>query len=190
MKTSKWALLFSIAMVLGFSGISNALTIDFPFEVNDNPKQWIYDDTGYLFKFSANTINPIDGNGITWQIKIDTFNSKMNWLYFSELGDGSGDFEDFELTKTVKDDGSNFYEFLGKFGEVKDPTLIIALGGTPEFITGSFTKNSPAVDEDGKLGMTPIQAPEPATMILLGFGLIGLAGFGRNRILKKKRNRR
>jgi hypothetical protein len=29
--------------------------------------------------------------------------------------------------------------------------------------------------------------PEPATMLLLGSGLIAIAGFGRRRILKKKR---
>ena len=56
--------------------------------------------------------------------------------------------------------------------------------GYMNILTPALLNGSPVSQEFLVRGSGPAPVPEPATMLLLGAGLIGLAGFGRRRIRK------
>ena len=54
-------------------------------------------------------------------------------------------------------------------------------------VTGSNTVTTSAVEVGGGDGPSPV--PEPATMLLLGSGLVGLAGVGRKKFFNKDQDK-
>jgi len=54
----------------------------------------------------------------------------------------------------------------------------------PPTYTPSTLVLKPSTDTNGGNGGNPSPIPEPATLILLGTGLVGLAGYGRKRFKK------
>ena len=99
----------------------------------------------------------------------------------------TGSFSSF----TTSFSAGNYLYFDGSGPDTKNPDLLLALGLNPTtpFTFMSFTLSGQPIAGTGSFeaistDVKNTQVPEPATLLLLGCGLIGLAGFARKKFKK------
>jgi hypothetical protein len=124
----------------------------------------------------------IGGADLTWDTGIASFSDL--WFF---VKDNRTDSQSVSIKK-LKLNSSQFFDLTGNWGEglhlYGESFADFTIEGQINFIWSGSVGNS---DMGAFIGWsnTTNPIPEPTTILLLGIGLIGLAGIGRKRLIKK-----
>ena len=168
-------------LVLSFSGVASATYITNSWEDYDNVGYYLYEgDTDYYYGLNiavADDFRPgidyVTSAYLTFYLDDDyrdgRYEREYGWLYNGDFWTPTGEI----------DDGDEFFRLVWYNGLSNlnyDGSITVGVYSS----YGDFKWSGAKVTAYGK---SPV--PEPGTIVLMGLGLVGLAGIGRRKLFKK-----